>query len=158
MDDGEGLATFGVGCFWCAEVSFDGIDGIDSIRVGFMGGTKEYPTYEEVCSGDTNHIEVVQIRFDRNKVTFKELMEVFWNSHNPVVGPEGNGDSGIQYRSAVFFHSDEQRAIAEDSKRRVQGSGRFRGRISTLILPASRFWLAEEHHQCYIRKLQKNKT
>jgi peptide-methionine (S)-S-oxide reductase len=156
MEEDMQLATLAVGCFWCGEASFSGVPGVDSTRVGFMGGTKNEPTYSEVCSGETGHVEVVEIRFDPERITFREVLEIFWNSHNPVVINEGNGDSGTQYGSAVFYHSDEQKAVAEDSRIRVQASGRFRGRISTCILPASRFWVAEEHHQCYIRKLERN--
>ncbi|HEY3420270.1 MAG TPA: peptide-methionine (S)-S-oxide reductase MsrA [Methanomassiliicoccales archaeon] len=154
MEEGKELATFGIGCFWCAEATFSGIAGIDSTRVGYMGGAEEDPTYKQVCSGGTGHIEVVEITYDPGRLTYQVLLEIFWSSHNPVAERDGNGDSGSQYRSMIFFHTDEQKALAEDSRRRILSSGRFRGRISTLILPASRFWLAEEHHQCYIRKLE----
>lgn len=153
MDDLE-VATFGMGCFWCGEVSFAGTVGIASIRVGYMGGTMDDPTYEAVCSGVTDHIEVVEIQFDSSRLNYQRLLELFWTSHNPILTGEGNGDSGSQYRSAIFFHSEEQKVLAEVSKRRVQTAGRFRGCITTLILPASRFWVAEDCHQCYVAKIK----
>ncbi len=151
------LATFGMGCFWCGEASFSSLEGIKSLRVGYMGGTTENPTYEQVCSGGTGHIEVVEIRFDASKITFQHLLGEFWNSHNPSER-EGDGDSGSQYGSVIFFNTEEQKAQAEESKRRVQASGRFRGRITTQILSASKFWVAEERHQCYIAKLYETRN
>jgi peptide-methionine (S)-S-oxide reductase len=155
MSEGSELATFGMGCFWCAEASFSDVVGITSARVGFMGGVTEDPTYEEVCSGNTGHIEVVQIEFDPSVITYQRLLESFWSSHDPSTNREEYGDSGDQYRSVIFYRSPEQRALAEGSKRRAMASGRFRGGVATLILPASFFWLAEEHHQCYLAKLKR---
>jgi peptide-methionine (S)-S-oxide reductase len=146
------LATFGAGCFWCSEMSFTGVNGVLSTRVGFMGGSKEDPTYDEVCGGGTGHIEVVQMTYDPSIISYQALVDVFWNSHNPVLVKEGCGESGEQYRSAIFFHSEEQKSVALASKRRVQASGRFRGAISTLILPACRFWEADQHHQKYLAR------
>jgi peptide-methionine (S)-S-oxide reductase len=148
----EDLATFGAGCFWCSEMSFTGVSGVLATRVGYMGGSKEGPTYEEVCGGETGHVEVVEITFDPAVTSFQRLLDIFWSSHNPVLVEEGCGDSGSQYRSVIFFHDEEQKSLALASKRRVQASGRFRGAISTLIHPASRFWQAEQHHQKYLSR------
>jgi peptide-methionine (S)-S-oxide reductase len=149
------IATFGLGCFWCGEASFSGIDGVISTCVGYMGGDREQPTYELVRSGETDHLEVVQVEYDPAQVTYQQLLEHFWRSHNPAPAKEGDGDSGGQYQSAIFFHTEEQKVLAEVSKRRIQASGKFRGRITTKVVPASRFWVAEDHHQCYIAKMQK---
>jgi peptide-methionine (S)-S-oxide reductase len=146
------LATFGAGCFWCSEMSFTGVSGVLATRVGYMGGSKEDPTYEEVCGGETGHIEVVEITFDPAVTSFQRLLDIFWNSHNPVPTKDGNGDSGNQYLSAIFFQTEEQKSLAFASKRRAQASGRFRGAISTLILPASRFWEADQYHQKYLAR------
>lgn len=146
------LATFGAGCFWCSEMSFTGVSGVLATRVGYMGGSKEDPTYEEVCGGGTGHVEVVEIAFDPAVTSFQKLLDIFWGSHNPVPAKEGCGDSGDQYLSAIFFHNEEQKSLALASKRRVQASGRFRGVIATLILPASRFWEADQHHQKYLTR------
>jgi peptide-methionine (S)-S-oxide reductase len=146
------FATFGMGCFWCSEAAFSGVTGVVSKRVGYMGGTKSDPTYDEVCGGMTGHIEVVEIRFDE-RTSFQELLEIFWSSHNPTASVEGDGGTGDQYRSAIFYLDQEQKVQAEMSMRRVRGSGRFRGRVNTLILPATTFWVAEEYHQCYISKM-----
>jgi peptide-methionine (S)-S-oxide reductase len=153
--ENTGLATFGMGCFWCGQRSLSHVDGVRSTRVGYMGGTTDGPTYEAVCAGETGHFEVVEVRYDAEKLSFRELLEAFWASHNPAAVREGNGDSGSQYGSVIFFHTEEQRVQAEESKRRLQASGRFRGRITTHILPASRFWVAEDQHQCYIDKLDR---
>jgi peptide-methionine (S)-S-oxide reductase len=117
-----------------------------------MGGSIEDPSYEEVCGGGTGHIEVVEITFDPEVISFQELLDIFWSAHNPVPAKDGCGDSGGQYRSAIFFHSEEQKSPASASKRRVQASGRFRGAVPTLILPASRFWEADQHHQNYLAR------
>jgi peptide-methionine (S)-S-oxide reductase len=154
MHDRFDKATFGLGCFWCSEASFSGLKGVVSTHVGYMGGTGEDPTYESVCLGENGFIEVVEVEHDPSLISYQQLLEVFWSSHNPVVMKDGNGDYGAQYRSAIFFHSEEQRVIAECSRRRIQASGRFRGPISTIVIAASRFWLAEVHHQCYIAKLR----
>ena len=147
------LATFGMGCFWCSQASFSGIEGVVSTQVGYMGGTKDSPTYGEVSGGRTGHIEVVQVRFDE-RITYQGLLEIFWGSHDPTFSGEGDDGSGQQYRSSVFYHDQVQKVLAEGSMRRFQASGRFRGRLTTLIVPASTFWMAEEHHQCYIAKMQ----
>lgn len=147
-------ATFGLGCFWCGEASFSCLKGVVSTHVGYMGGATEDPTYESVCMGENGYIEVVEVEYDPSLVSFQNLLEIFWSSHSPVNVKNGNGDSGAQYRSAIFFHNEEQRVIAECSKRRIQASGRFRGAISTIVVPASKFWLADDHHQCYISKLK----
>ena len=149
-------ATFGAGCFWCSEMSFTGVNGVLATRVGYMGGSKEDPKYDEVCGGETGHLEVVQITFDPSVIPFQRLVDIFWDSHNPVLFKEGCGESGSQHRSAIFYHTEEQKSEAEASKRRVQASGRFRGVISTLILPASRFWEADQRHQDYLAKIARS--
>jgi methionine-S-sulfoxide reductase len=154
MNEEYDKATFGLGCFWCGEASFSGLKGVVSTHVGYMGGAAENPTYESVCMKENGFIEVVEVEYEPSLVSYQQLLEIFWSSHNPVMVKDGNGDSGAQYRSAIFFHNEEQRVIAAGSKRRIQASGRFRGPISTMIIPASKFWLAEDHHQCYIAKLK----
>jgi peptide-methionine (S)-S-oxide reductase len=151
MSEHIGTATFGMGCFWCSEASFSEVEGMVSHRVGYMGGTKERPTYEDVCTGETGHTEVVELLFDE-RTSYGELLDIFWASHNPTHQEEG--DLGDQYRSAIFYHGPEQKAQAEGSMRRVLASGRFRGRMRTAIIPASTFWVAEEHHQCYLTKMR----
>jgi peptide-methionine (S)-S-oxide reductase len=153
MDSMVEKATFGAGCFWCSQMSFSEVKGVLSTRVGYMGGTEEDPDYEEVCGGKTGHIEVVEISFDPSVLGFAKLIDIFWESHNPVLNEYWPGESDDQYRSAIFYHTEEQRMDAEASKRRVQASGRFRGPISTLILPASHFWVAAQHHQNYLSKI-----
>jgi peptide-methionine (S)-S-oxide reductase len=145
-------ATFGAGCFWGVEETFRKIDGVTSAAVGYAGGRTENPTYENVCSHETGHAEVVEIEFDPAKISYGELLEVFWSNHNPTTLNRQGPDVGDQYRSVIFYHSPEQRAVAEASKEELEKSGRFRRPIVTQIEPAPKFYRAEEYHQRYLEK------
>jgi len=145
-------ATFGAGCFWGVEETFRKIDGVTSATVGYAGGRTENPTYEDVCSHETGHAEVVEIEFDPAKVSYRQLLEVFWSNHNPTTLNRQGPDVGDQYRSVIFHHSPEQRAAAEASKEELEKSGRFRRPIVTQIEPAPKFYRAEEYHQRYLEK------
>jgi peptide-methionine (S)-S-oxide reductase len=145
-------ATFGAGCFWGVEETFRKIDGVTSVAVGYAGGRTENPTYQDVCSHETGHAEVVEIEFDPVKISYRELLEVFWSNHNPTTLNRQGPDVGDQYRSVIFYHSPEQRATAEASKGELEKSGRFRRPIVTQIEPAPKFYRAEEYHQRYLEK------
>ncbi len=146
------IATFGAGCFWGVEATFRQIPGVQETAVGYLGGTVPNPTYEDVCSDETGHAEVVQVTYDPSAVSYDKLLEVFWTSHDPTTLDRQGPDVGRQYRSAVFYHSPEQEATARASKQRLEASGRFRRPIVTEITPASKFWRAEDHHQQYLEK------
>ena len=142
-------ATFGGGCFWCVEAVFERLDGVHSVVSGYAGGAGVNPTYEEVCSGTTGHAEAVQITFDPMTVTYGELLERFWQAHDPTT-PDGQGaDVGTQYRSIILYHSEAQREAAEQSKDEV--SKRFDRPVVTEIAPLERFYEAEAYHQDYFR-------
>jgi peptide-methionine (S)-S-oxide reductase len=145
-------ATFGAGCFWGVEAAFRQIPGVTETAVGYLGGTKPNPTYEDVCTDETGHAEVVEVTFDPAKVSYDQLLDVFWQSHNPTTLNRQGPDIGTQYRSAIFFHSPEQEAAARTSKDRQQASGRFSRPIVTEITPASTFYRAEDYHQQYLEK------
>ncbi len=146
------VATFAGGCFWCVESAFEGIPGVVSVVSGYTGGTKENPTYEEVSSGTTGHAEAVQVTFDPKKVTYKQLLDFFWRQIDPTDGGGQFVDRGAQYRSAVFYHSDEQKRLAEESKAALEKSGRYDKPVVTEITKAGTFYPAEEYHQDYYRK------
>ncbi len=146
-----GKATFAGGCFWCMEPPFDELDGVVSTISGYIGGHTVDPTYDEVSAGITGHAEAVEIQYDPEKVSYERLLEVFWRNIDPTVKDRQFCDHGSQYRTAVFFHDAEQRRLAEESKRALVGSGKFT-RVHTEIVPASRFYPAEEYHQDYYRK------
>ena len=146
------LATFGAGCFWGVEVTFRQIDGVLDAAAGYSGGRTANPTYEDVCSDRTGHAEVVQVTFDPARVGYDRLLDVFFTSHDPTTLNRQGPDVGSQYRSAVFFHSDAQKAAAEAARERWSASGRFRRPIVTEISPAQPFWRAEEYHQRYLEK------
>lgn len=145
-------ATFGAGCFWGIEASFRKIEGVASTTVGYAGGSFKDPTYKDVCSGKTGHAEVVQVEYDPSKVSYEELLRVFWNIHDPTTLNRQGPDIGTQYRSAVFFHNPEQEAAATASKQKLQSSGRYQNSIVTEITPASEFYRAEDYHQQYFEK------
>jgi peptide-methionine (S)-S-oxide reductase len=145
-------ATFGGGCFWHVEADFRKVEGIISTAVGFEGGTKPEPTYADVCSDQTGHVEVVQLQFDPAKVSYEHLLEVFFRMHDPTSMDRQGLDAGTQYRSVVFYHSPDQKAIAEAYKDKVEKAGQFSRPVVTKILPASIFWKAEEYHQQYYEK------
>ncbi len=145
-------ATFAGGCFWCMEKPFEHLKGVKEVISGYTGGTKENPTYEEVSRGDTGHLESVQVIYDPNEVSYEELLEVFWRQIDPT-DPEGQFvDRGRQYRTAIFYHNEEQKRLAQESKRRLEASGIFKKSIVTEILPAGEFYPAEDYHQDYYKK------
>lgn len=145
-------ATFGAGCFWGVEAAIRKIEGVASTTVGYAGGSFKDPTYKDVCSGKTGHAEVVQVEYDPSKVSYEELLRVFWNIHDPTTLNRQGPDIGTQYRSAVFFHNPEQEAAATASKQKLQSSGRYQKSIVTEITPASEFYRAEDYHQQYFEK------
>lgn len=145
-------ATFGAGCFWGVETAFREVPGVIDAAVGYLGGKLENPTYRDVCNGDTGHAEVVEVVFDPAKVTYEQLLDRFWTLHDPTQFNRQGPDYGSQYRSAIFFHSPEQKSSAEASKERLAASGRFAKKIVTEITPASTFYRAEEYHQQYLAK------
>lgn len=146
------IATFGAGCFWGVEETFLRTKGVLSTRVGYLGGTLENPTYEDVCAGTTGHAEVVEVTFDPAVVSYDELLKVFWDNHNPTEKNRQGPDIGDQYRSAIFTHDDAQKSAAEASKVALANSKRFPRPIATEITPATTFYPAEDYHQQYLRK------
>ncbi len=145
-------ATFAGGCFWCMEPPFDKLPGVVSVTSGYTGGHKKDPTYEEVSSGTTGHAEAVQIVYDPSKINYEKLLDVFWHNIDPTVRNRQFCDVGPQYRSAIFYHNEEQRKKAEASKKALEASNLLPGPIQTEIVPASEFYKAEEYHQEYYKK------
>ncbi len=145
-------ATFAGGCFWCSEADFEKLPGVVEVISGYTGGRVPNPTYEEVSAGRTGHVEAVQVLYDPQKVTYRDLLEVFWRHIDPTDAGGQFADRGSQYRTAVFYHDEEQRRLAEESKKALAASGRFRRPIVTEILPAKEFYPAEDYHQDYFRK------
>lgn len=143
------LATFGAGCFWCVEAVFQRIPGVISVMPGYAGGNTPNPTYEEVCTGKTGHAEVAQITYDPTKVSYEKLLEVFWQAHDPTTLNRQGADVGTQYRSAIFFHSEQQRRAAEKS--RAEAQKLFDDPIVTEIVPLKAFYKAENYHQDYYK-------
>ncbi|WP_100331340.1 peptide-methionine (S)-S-oxide reductase MsrA [Bacillus xiapuensis] len=148
----EEHATFAGGCFWCMVKPFDEQPGIKKVVSGYTGGLKENPTYEEVCNGTTGHYEAVQITYDPAVFPYKKLLELYWAQIDPTDAGGQFYDRGSSYRPAIFYHSDEQRQLAEESKQQLDESGRFRKPVAVEILPAQVFYPAEEHHQDYYKK------
>ncbi|HUS18553.1 MAG TPA: peptide-methionine (S)-S-oxide reductase MsrA [Terriglobales bacterium] len=145
-------ATFGAGCFWGVEASFRELPGVVDSQVGYLGGTLENPTYKDVCSGSTGHAEVVQVSYDPAQVSYEQLLDLFWKMHDPTTLNRQGPDVGTQYRSAIFFHTPDQRMAAERSKQEIQASGNFSRPIVTEVTPASTFYPAEDYHQQYLAK------
>ena len=145
-------ATFGAGCFWGVETLFRGVEGVLDAAVGYEGGALDNPTYQDVCSGTTGHAEVVQVDFDPDRVDYEALLRVFWRNHDPTTLNRQGPDMGTQYRSAVFFHSEEQRDVALRVMAELSDSGAFPRPIVTEVTPASTFYRAEEYHQRYLEK------
>ncbi|MFK4765732.1 peptide-methionine (S)-S-oxide reductase MsrA [Desulfobaculum sp. SPO524] len=146
------VATFAGGCFWCLESPFDSEEGVLETLVGYTGGETENPTYEQVSSGGTGHAEAIQITYDPSVVGYDRLLGIFWRNIDPLDAGGQFCDRGSQYRSAIFYHDEEQKRLAEASRDALAASGRFDGRIVTEIVPAGAFWPAEEYHQDYYRK------
>ena len=145
-------ATFGAGCFWGVEAAFRKIPGVISTTVGYGGGKKENPTYQEVCTDTTSHAELVEVTFDPAKVSYEQLLEVFWQNHDPTTRNRQGPDIGSQYRSVIFYHSPAQEAAARAAKEKLDKSGKFRRPIVTEIAPTPPFYKAEEYHQRYLEK------
>ena len=145
------MATFGSGCFWCTEAFFQVLKGVKSVKSGYSGGHIKNPAYREVCNGVTGHAEVVQIEFDPKLISFVDLLEVFWQTHDPTTLNRQGNDVGTQYRSAIFFHSDQQKKEAESFKHQLNTSGAFKDPIVTEISPYKSFYEADNYHQDYYK-------
>ncbi len=145
-------ATFAGGCFWCMEAPFDKLKGVISVTVGYTGGHQENPTYEEVSSGRTGHAESVEILYDPTQISYGTLLDVFWHNIDPTTKDREFVDVGNQYRTAIFYHSEDQKRLAEESKRKLETSGKFGKPIVTEIVPAGKFYPAEDYHQHYYSK------
>jgi len=143
------LATFGAGCFWCTEAVFQDLEGVEKVESGYAGGRISNPTYKEVCSGLTGHAEVVNITYDPSKVSFEELLEVFWKTHDPTTLNRQGNDVGTQYRSVVYYHNDEQKRLAEEYKKKLNDAHAFPNPVVTEITAAPSFYKAENYHQDY---------
>jgi peptide-methionine (S)-S-oxide reductase len=143
--------TLGAGCFWCVEAVYQELKGVHRVESGYSGGSVENPTYQQVCSGRTGHAEVIQVTFDPDTIDFATILEVFWRTHDPTTMNRQGADVGTQYRSAIFYHTDEQRQIAETSKQETNASDLWENPIVTEITPFTRFYPAEDYHQNFYR-------
>ncbi len=152
MTDTQKKATFGAGCFWGVEAAYRQLPGVISTRVGYLGGALDNPTYKDVCGGRTGHAEVVEVTYDPERLTYDDMLTVFWDNHNPTTLNRQGPDIGTQYRSAIFYHDDEQQQAAVASKEERDKSGKYRAPIVTEITPASAFFEAEDYHQQYLEK------
>ena len=147
------LAVFGAGCFWGVESAFRAVEGVLDVAVGYAGGTVPKPNYRNVCSGKTGHAEVVQVEYDPARVSFEQLLEVFWQIHDPTTLNRQGPDFGTQYRSIIFYSDEHERKAAEESKRRLDESGKLGRPVVTQIVPAAEFYRAEEYHQRYYERM-----
>jgi peptide-methionine (S)-S-oxide reductase len=147
--DGLELATFGTGCFWCTEAVFESLEGVADVVSGYEGGHVKNPTYKEVCTGTTGHAECVQVTYDPKKISYTELLQAFFRSHDPTSLNRQGADVGTQYRSAIFYHTDEQKKFAEEIKNELDKSGAYPKPIVTEIVPTETFYVAEDYHQDY---------
>jgi len=148
----ETKATFGAGCFWGVEAAFRRLEGVTATRVGYEGGNVENPSYRDVCSHRTGHAEVVEVTYDPDQIGYEQLLEAFWDKHNPTRRNRQGLNFGDQYRSVIFFHDEEQRRAAERSKAELDASKRYRRPVATAIEPAQTFYVAEDYHQQYLEK------
>jgi peptide-methionine (S)-S-oxide reductase len=146
---GLARATFASGCFWCTEAVFQQLKGVQSVASGYSGGSAKNPTYQEVCTGQTGHAEAIQVTFDPKVISYQELLEVFWKTHDPTTLNRQGHDVGTQYRSAIFYHDPEQKKLAEHYKKKLDESGAFSSPIVTEIVPFKEFYRAEAYHQNY---------
>lgn len=149
MDNKTDTATFGAGCFWCVEAVYQQVDGVLKVTSGYSGGERDNPSYDQVCSGATGHAEVCQIEYDPNKISFADLLKVFWTVHDPTTLNRQGADIGTQYRSVIFYHNDEQKELAEHYKEELNKSGSFSKPVVTEITPYAKFFSAEKYHQDY---------
>lgn len=147
--NGKEVATLGGGCFWCLEAVYDQLKGVESVESGYSGGAVVNPTYKQVCNGNTGHAEVVQVTFDPNVVSFREILQVFFTIHDPTTLNRQGNDVGTQYRSAIFYHSPEQKEVAEQVIAEINAAKIWPGRIVTEVTPFTKFYLAEDYHQEY---------
>jgi peptide-methionine (S)-S-oxide reductase len=145
-------ATFGAGCFWHVEEAFRHLTGVTSTTVGYMGGTLKNPTYEDVCTDKTGHAEVLEVTYDPAKISYNDLLSVFWDIHDPTTKNRQGPDVGTQYRSVIFYHTLEQKTVAETSKRDLEQSKKYKKKVMTEITKATTFYPAEEYHQQYLAK------
>jgi peptide-methionine (S)-S-oxide reductase len=145
-------ATFGGGCFWGVEATFRQLKGVTATAVGFEGGTLAHPTYHDVCTDRTGHAEVVQVEYDPSQISYEQLLDVFWKSHDPTTRNRQGPDVGTQYRSVIFYHTPQQKQAATALKEQLSKSHKFRRPIVTQIVPAGTFWRAEDYHQQYLEK------
>lgn len=145
-------ATFGAGCFWGVEDIFRKLEGVMDTQVGYAGGDFDHPSYQDVCSGVTGHAEVVEVTYDPEIISYTDLLDIFWNIHDPTTLNRQGPDIGTQYRSVIFYHNSKQEELALESKKSLEASGRYEREIVTEIKPAGNFWRAEEYHQQYIEK------
>jgi len=145
-------ASFAAGCFWGVEAAFRQVEGVLETAVGYSGGRLENPTYEDVCSGRTGHAETVEVEYDPSRVSYEQLLDVFWENHDPTTLNRQGPDVGEQYRSVIFFHTPEHQAAATASQEKLEKSGKYNRPIVTQIQPASKFYRAEEYHQRYLEK------
>jgi len=145
-------ATFAGGCFWCMEPPFEKLKGVDAVISGYAGGRTENPAYEEVSSGRTGHAEAVEVHYDPSQITYAELLDVFWHNIDPTTKDRQFVDTGSQYRTAIFYYNEEQKRLAEESKKKLDAAGRFGKPIVTEIVPAGKFYRAEDYHQDYYKK------
>jgi peptide-methionine (S)-S-oxide reductase len=148
------IATLANGCFWCTEAIFARLKGVKSVLPGYSGGKVENPSYDQVCTGITGHAEAAQIEFDPMVISYEKLLEVFWHTHDPTTLNRQGNDVGTQYRSAIFYHNDNQREIAEKSKREIEDKGIFKDPIVTEITPFKKFYVAEDYHKKYYEQHQ----
>ncbi len=152
-EDAYKTATFGAGCFWGVEAAFRKAEGVETTAVGYMGGSLKNPTYKDVCTGQTGHAEVVQVTYDPSKISYEQLLDIFWSVHDPTQLNRQGPDIGTNYRSVIFYHDAEQGRLARTSKEKIEVSGMFGFRkIMTAIVPASEFYRAEDYHQRYYEK------
>lgn len=149
MSEKTDTATFGAGCFWCVEAVFQQLKGVEKVVSGYSGGARDNPTYDQVCSGATGHAEVIQVIYNPEVVSYKELLEVFWTVHDPTTLNRQGADVGTQYRSVIYYHSDEQKQLAEHYKKELDASRSFSSPIVTEISPFTKFFSAEKYHQDY---------
>lgn len=152
VQKGREIATLGGGCFWCTEAVFTELNGVDKVEPGYSGGTAQNPSYQQVCTGRTGHAEVVQITFDPNVISLKELLQIFFTVHDPTTPNRQGGDVGTQYRSIILYHNTEQKAVAEQVIREIEGAGIWNAPIVTQVEPFKAFYAAEDYHQEYFKK------
>jgi peptide-methionine (S)-S-oxide reductase len=149
MDDKSEIATFANGCFWCSEAIFERLKGVKSVLPGYSGGIVENPSYDQVCTGKTGHAESIQIEFDPKVLPFEKILDIFWHTHDPTTLNRQGNDVGTQYRSAIFYHNQKQKEIAEKSKRDLEKDGVYKDSIATEITPFREFYVAEDYHKNY---------